>query len=156
MAQAGGDVSGQRLHTAGHLLLQQGAQTCGRSGILLWQGAARVARQCNSIKQYNISLGSSALQVLAKGWEHFAAGSSKSKHVMHILNLCPILTPICQHPLAPNALQVLAKDGDHFEARFARARLYPLINEPWKAKQQYSALLERHPGHPEVRRRPAG
>uniref|UniRef100_A0A383W8F4 Uncharacterized protein n=1 Tax=Tetradesmus obliquus TaxID=3088 RepID=A0A383W8F4_TETOB len=46
--------------------------------------------------------------------------------------------------------KVLAKDGDHFEARFARARLYPLINEPWKAKQQYSALLERHPGHPEV------
>jgi hypothetical protein len=47
--------------------------------------------------------------------------------------------------------QVLVKDKEHFDARFARARLYPLINEPWKAKQQYSYLLDRHPGHPEVR-----
>jgi hypothetical protein len=49
-------------------------------------------------------------------------------------------------------LQVLVKDKEHFDARFARARLYPLINEPWKAKQQYSYLLDRHPGHPEVGR----
>jgi hypothetical protein len=47
-------------------------------------------------------------------------------------------------------LQVLVKDKENFDARFARARLYPLINEPWKAKQQYSYLLDRHPGHPEV------
>eukprot|EP00882_Tetradesmus_deserticola_P031297 GHRQ01035385.1.p2 GENE.GHRQ01035385.1~~GHRQ01035385.1.p2 ORF type:complete len:170 (+),score=85.49 GHRQ01035385.1:1467-1976(+) len=46
--------------------------------------------------------------------------------------------------------KVLVMDREHFGARFARARLYPLINEPWRAKQQYSYLLERHPGHPEV------
>eukprot|EP00879_Flechtneria_rotunda_P025874 GHRR01027529.1.p1 GENE.GHRR01027529.1~~GHRR01027529.1.p1 ORF type:complete len:731 (+),score=267.01 GHRR01027529.1:1020-3212(+) len=46
--------------------------------------------------------------------------------------------------------KVLVKEQDNFEARFARARLYPLVNEPWKAKQQYQLLLDKHPGHPEV------
>eukprot|EP00775_Hariotina_reticulata_P002357 gene2357-2663_t len=44
----------------------------------------------------------------------------------------------------------LYKDKDNFEARLARARLFPLVNEPWKAKQQYTWLLDKHPGQPEV------
>jgi len=47
-------------------------------------------------------------------------------------------------------LQYLLKDKDDFQARLARARLFPLINEPWKAKQQYAWLLDKHPGEPEV------
>lgn len=50
------------------------------------------------------------------------------------------------------ALQVLSRGKEDFDSMLARARLYPLIGEPWRARTQLATLLTRAPGHPEVGR----
>jgi hypothetical protein len=100
-------------------------------------------QQITSDKAYHITGRTSAfcLQAVFAGEAQAAYWGINSK--------CTILANLAM--IATFSLQVLVKDKEHFDARFARARLYPLINEPWKAKQQYTYLLDRHPGHPEVR-----
>lgn len=68
----------------------------------------------------------------------------------------PLLAPLKHSSLLPTTItitaspQVLSRDKDDFDAMLARARLYPLIGEPWRARTQLAALLAREPGHPEV------
>lgn len=72
--------------------------------------------------------------------------------------LPPLLVPLKHSSPLPTtvtititaSLQVLSRDKDDFDAMLARARLYPLIGEPWRARTQLAALLAREPGHPEV------
>jgi hypothetical protein len=63
---------------------------------------------------------------------------------------CPT-TKTPKHCDTPPPSQVLSRDKDDIEAHLSRARLFISINEPGRARASLNTVLDRMPGHPEVR-----